>query len=57
MTYNILQIRTPEDPPDPLYPVVLEKGKSVRLIDTDGPNRDKFVAIHMSVWEVKDGKN
>jgi hypothetical protein len=57
ITYNILQIRRPDDPDDPLYPVVLDQGSSVRLIATDGSNRKKFIAVHMSVWEVQDGNN
>ena len=51
MPYNILQIRTEEAETDPFYPVILNKGNSVRMLPADGPNVEKFGAGLVSVGE------
>src|ERR1700677_2247182 len=56
MAYNILSIRSPEDPFDPLYPTIINKGSSVVMGPLD-TNRERYVISSMTVWEVVENKD
>jgi len=54
VTYNILAIRSPSDPFDPLYPNLNEGGKGFRPVGNDGKNIRRWPVLTMSVWEDRD---
>ncbi len=51
MPYNILGVRSPSDPFDPLYPVLMDGAKGFRTVGNDGKDIKKWPVIGLSVWE------
>jgi hypothetical protein len=55
MAYNILGIRTPSDPFDPLYPTLTDGAKGFQTVGNDGRNILKWPVVGVSVLE-SDGR-